>query len=93
MRKVDTEKIEPKMALWEYDIQEVQGKNLERKGRDEVNELLLEGWIILSIYTLRYKDSDDTWFERPMVILGLPKHPVKIKQKKKKREYPEAIIH
>lgn len=91
-QKVETEKIDPKLALWDYEIQEVDGKSLEKKGREEINLMLEDGWILLSVYTLRYKDGDDTWFERPMAILGLPKQPMRVKRSKKK-EYPEAIIH
>lgn len=91
MKKVNAEKIEPNVALWELEIEQVEGRSLERKGRDEINEMLSEGWILLSIYTLRYKDAEDTWFERPMAILGLPKNPVKSK-KEKKKNYPESVI-
>lgn len=93
VKKVDTEKLEPKNALWELEISEVEGKSMERKGRDEINEMLSGGWIMLSVYTLRYKDAEDTWFERPMAILGMPKHPVKLKKKTKRPDIPEAIIH
>lgn len=91
MKNVNAEKIEPNLALWELDIEQVEGRSLEKKGRDEINDLLSDGWILLSIYTLRYKSDDDTWFERPMAILGLPKHPVKSK-KDKKKEYPESVV-
>lgn len=89
MKSVNVEKKEPNIALWEFEIQQIEGKSLERKGRDEINDMLLDGWIVLSVYTLRFK-NDDTWLERPMAILGLPKHPVK--QKRKKKEYPESVI-
>jgi hypothetical protein len=55
--------------LWQLDIVEVTGHNLEARGRDEVNRLLAEGWRLLHIYTLRYQE-DDVWRERPMAILG-----------------------
>lgn len=90
MKNVNAEKVEPNLALWELEIEQVEGRSLERKGRDGINDMLHEGWIILSIYTLRYKSDDDTWFERPMAILGLPKNPVKSKRKKK--EYPESVV-
>ncbi len=60
------------LPLWQLDIVEVTGKNLEAKGREEVNELLSQGWILLYIYTLVYQE-DDIWRERPMAILGLSK--------------------
>ncbi len=59
--------------LWDLDIDAVTGHNLEIAGREEVNKLLKEGWVLLHIYTLKYKE-DDTWRERPMAILGKPKH-------------------
>lgn len=58
--------------LWELDIAELEGHNLEIKGREEVNSLLKEGWVLLHIYTLKYKE-EDVWRERPMAILGKPK--------------------
>jgi hypothetical protein len=91
MKNVKAEKVDPNLALWELEVQQVEGKSLERKGRDEINDMLSEGWIILSVYTLRFKNNDDTWLERPMAILGLPKHPIK-QQKKKKKDYPESVI-
>ncbi|HXS15434.1 MAG TPA: hypothetical protein VN711_04855 [Candidatus Saccharimonadales bacterium] len=57
--------------LWELEIEEIIGRNIESKGRDSVNGLLKQGWILLHIYTLRYKE-DDMWRERPMAILGRP---------------------
>jgi len=59
--------------LWELEIETVQGHNLEARGRKEVNQLLSEGWVLLYIYTLKYKE-DDIWREKPMAILGKPKH-------------------
>jgi len=58
--------------LWELGITEVTGHNLESSGRDKVNEMLREGWVLLHIYTLTYKDESDdgTWRQRPMAILG-----------------------
>lgn len=92
MKNVKAEKVEPNLALWELGIQQVEGRSLEKKGRDEINDKLSDGWIILLVYTLRFKDGEDTWLERPMVILGLPEHPVRNKKKKDKKEYPESVI-
>jgi hypothetical protein len=58
-----------RLPLWELDVVEVRGHNLEARGRDEVNRLLAEGWRLLHIYTLRYQE-DGVWRERPMAILG-----------------------
>lgn len=58
--------------LWQLDIQELAGHNIETKGREEVNRLLSEGWILLHIYTLKYEESG-VWRERPMAILGRPR--------------------
>ncbi len=58
--------------LWKIDIEEVDGRNLEISGRAEVNQMLADGWILLHIYTLKYRE-DDTWRERPMAILGRPR--------------------
>ena len=57
------------LPLWQLPIVEVTGHNLEAKGREEVNRLLVEGWRLLHVYTLRYEE-DGTWRERPMAILG-----------------------
>ena len=57
------------LPLWQLDIVEVTGHNLEARGREEVNRLLAEGWRLLHIYTLRYQE-DGVWRERPMAILG-----------------------
>ncbi|MDB5186127.1 MAG: hypothetical protein JWL85_650 [Candidatus Saccharibacteria bacterium] len=58
--------------LWDLGITELTGRNLEAHGREEVNSLLEEGWILLHLYTLRYLEKD-TWRERPMAILGRPR--------------------
>lgn len=58
-------------ALWDLGVTEITSRNLEASGREIVNELLAEGWVLLSIYTLKYQD-DGVWRERPMAILGLP---------------------
>lgn len=57
------------LPLWQLDIAEVTGHNLEARGREEVNRLLQEGWRLLHIYTLKYEE-DGVWRERPMAILG-----------------------
>jgi len=59
-------------SLWKLDIAELSGHNIEAHGREEVNRLLHEGWVLLHIYTLHYKD-DGIWRERPMAILGWPR--------------------
>ena len=64
----------PAGGLWELDIAEVTGHNLEARGREEVNRLLEEGWRLLHIYTLRYRE-DEVWRERPMAILGKARSP------------------
>ena len=60
------------LPLWQLDIGELTGHNLESKGREEVNRLLKTGWRLLHIYTLRYEE-DGVWRERPMAILGRPR--------------------
>jgi hypothetical protein len=57
------------LPLWQLNIAEVTGHNLEARGREEVNRLLQEGWRLLHIYTLKYEE-DGVWRERPMAILG-----------------------
>jgi len=57
------------VPLWQLDIVELTGHNLEVRGREEVNRLLESGWRLLHIYTLKYQE-DGTWRERPMAILG-----------------------
>lgn len=59
------------LPLWELDIKEVIGRNLEAQGRVVVNKLLKKGWILIHVYTLRY-EQDEVWRERPMAILGKP---------------------
>lgn len=66
----------PDMKLWELGIGELTGRNIETAGREEVNKMLQEGWILLHIYTLKYQD-DSVWRERPMAILGKPLKPPK----------------
>lgn len=61
-----------RLPLWQLDILELTGHNLEARGREEVNRLLQEGWRLLHIYTLKYEE-DGVWRERPMAILGRPK--------------------
>lgn len=60
-------------ALWQLDIVELAGHNIEARGREEVNRLLSLGWLLLHIYTLRYEE-DGIWRERPMAILGKPRN-------------------
>ncbi len=60
------------LPLWQLDIAELTGHNLESKGREEVNRLLRAGWRLLHIYTLKYEE-DGVWRERPMAILGRPR--------------------
>ena len=62
----------PVVPLWELDIAELTGHNLESRGREEVNRLLQSGWMLLYIYTLKY-EADGVWRERPMAILGRPR--------------------
>jgi hypothetical protein len=62
------------LPLWQLDIAELTGHNLEARGREEVNRLLSAGWLLLHIYTLKYRE-DEVWRERPMAILGRPRHP------------------
>ena len=68
--------------LWQLDIAELAGHNIETKGREEVNRLLAEGWILLHIYTLKYEESG-VWRERPMAILGRPRNPARPQEGKK----------
>lgn len=63
----------PHVPLWDLQIGELTGHNIEIQGREEVNKMLKEGWILLHIYTLRYHE-DGIWRERPMAILGKPKN-------------------
>jgi len=58
-----------RLPLWQLDIVELTGHNLEGRGREEVNRLLATGWRLLHIYTLKYEE-DGVWRERPMGILG-----------------------
>jgi hypothetical protein len=58
-----------RLPLWQLDIVELTGHNLEARGREEVNQLLSAGWRLLHIYTLKYEE-DGVWRERPMGILG-----------------------
>jgi len=57
------------LPLWQLDIEELTGHNLEARGREEVNRLLRSGWRLLHIYTLKYEEGG-VWRERPMAILG-----------------------
>jgi hypothetical protein len=62
------------VPLWQLDIVELTGHNLEARGRGEVNLLLKAGWRLLHIYTLKYEE-DGVWRERPMGILGRSRNP------------------
>lgn len=66
------------LPLWQLDVAEVTGHNLEARGREEVNRLLKSGWRLLHIYTLKYEE-DGVWRERPMAILG------KLREKQEER--------
>ena len=72
-----------KIPLWDLGIEELAGHNIETKGREEVNQKLRQGWILLHLYTLTYKE-DGSWRERPMAILGKPKSLQKGKKKSSK---------
>jgi hypothetical protein len=60
------------IPLWQLDLVELTGHNIEARGREEVNRLLEAGWILLHIYTLKYHE-DGVWRDRPMAILGRPR--------------------
>jgi hypothetical protein len=62
------------LPLWQLDVAELTGHNLESRGREEVNRLLATGWRLLHIYTLKYQE-DGIWRERPMAILGRLRSP------------------
>jgi hypothetical protein len=66
------------LPLWQLDIVELTGHNIEAHGREEVNRLLQEGWRLLHIYTLKFQE-DGVWRERPMAILGKRRSPHKQK--------------
>ena len=67
-------------SLWQQDIGELTGHNLEARGRVQVNRLLQEGWRLLHIYTLRYQEAG-VWRERPMAILGKARRVIEGKAK------------
>lgn len=60
------------LPLWQMDIVELAGHNIEAQGRKQVNKMLKEGWILLYIYTLKYRENGE-WRQRPMAILGRPR--------------------
>ena len=74
--KVARELVSVNKPLWELGINELAGRNLEASGRNEVNDMLQNGWVLLHIYTLRYPEREGArgpryiWRERPMAILG-----------------------
>lgn len=59
--------------LWGLGVSELFSHNLESQGREIINSLLGKGWILLHIYTLKYKENG-IWRERPMAILGKTKN-------------------
>jgi hypothetical protein len=67
-------------SLWGQDIGELTGHNLEARGREQVNRLLQEGWRLLHIYTLKYREAG-VWRERPMAILGKVRRGTEAKEK------------
>lgn len=69
------------VPLWQLEIRELTGHNIESQGREVVNKLLKKGWVLLHIYTLIYQE-DGVWRERPMAILGRPKRSSKTKPAK-----------
>src|SRR5690348_9604674 len=71
-----------RLPLWQLDIVELTGHNLEARGREEVNRLLGAGWRLLHIYTLKYEE-DGVWRERPMGILG---------RLRNEQEWPSSLI-
>ena len=88
------------LELWDLDIGELTGHNIETAGREEVNRMLQEGWILLHIYTLKYRE-DDAWRERPMAILGKPgsrrdkattENKVKRRNKKQQTDYKQTSL-
>lgn len=70
-RSTDFSTLPVHLPLWELRIDELAGHNIESAGREKVNQMLDEGWLLLHIYTLRYPE-DGIWRERPMAILGKP---------------------
>lgn len=75
--------------LWNLHIGELAGHNIETEGRKEVNKMLDEGWVLLHIYTLKYRE-DGAWRERPMAILGKPRSEL---SRKSTRGLPCAGVH
>ena len=70
--EIDQHELE-RIFLWELEIEQVTGESLEAKNREAVNKLFSDGWVLLHIYTLKYKE-EDVWRERPMGIFGKPAH-------------------
>lgn len=56
-------------GVWNLGVRELTAKSLEASTRDEVNNMLEGGWILLHLYTLKYREGG-TWRERPMAVLG-----------------------
>ena len=55
--------------LWQLGITELCGHNVEAHGREEVNRMLQDSWVILHIYDLHHQDNG-VGRQRPMAILG-----------------------
>jgi len=75
MRKSNADKAlpdKPDSDLGQLDIMELTEHSIESEGREEVNQLLQSGWILLHICTQKYLEND-VWRERPMAILGYPR--------------------
>ncbi|HKS96076.1 MAG TPA: hypothetical protein VJV74_08075 [Terriglobia bacterium] len=75
----------PEWPLWQLDIQELAGHNIEARGREVVNQLLEAGWILLHLYTLKYEEGG-VWRERPMAILGRPRGVDKDPERKERQQ-------
>ena len=71
-KEPELQAVPPTGGLWDLGITELDGHNIEASGREEVNQMLKDGWLLLHIYTLKYRE-DNIWRERPMAILGRPK--------------------
>jgi len=56
-------------GIWNIGVKELTAKSLEASTRDEVNDMLADGWILLHVYTLKYREGN-VWRERPMAVLG-----------------------
>lgn len=61
----------PPAVTWQG-IGELAGHNIETRGREAVNKMLKDGWVLLLVYVLRYEENNLVR-ERPMAILGKPR--------------------